>query len=133
MRTTFAFLVAAFSFFGFGLTSPALAHHAFDIEYDTKKQVDLAGVITKVEWTNPHMRIYVDVVDEKGMVINWNLELGGPNSVMRRGWTKADIKPGDKVKFKAFAGKIVETRAAADVIILPDGRSFLGASGAPEP
>ena len=129
MRSKLGVFVAALGLFC--LAAPVVAHHAFDVEYDPKKQVDLAGVVSKVEWTNPHMRIYVDVTDAKGVVTTWNLELGSPNSVLRRGWTRADIKAGDKVAFKAFAGKVVESRAAADSITLADGRAFLGASGDP--
>ena len=114
-----------------GLTPPVVAHHGFDVEYDRNKPVEAMGVISKVEWTNPHMRVYVDVTDEQRVVTTWNLELGSPNSVLRRGWTRADLKVGDKVTFKAYGGRKVLTRAVADAITLPDGRAFTGASGAP--
>ena len=130
IRRTFRALAAGLGVFG--LAAPLVAHHAFDTEYDPKKKVDLAGVVSKVEWTNPHMRVYVDVTDPKGGTTTWNLELGSPNSVLRRGWTKADIRPGEKVKFTAFSGRVVESRAAADSITLSDGRAFTGASGAPD-
>jgi hypothetical protein len=110
---------------------PVVAHHSFSVEYDATKLVEGMGVVSKVEWTNPHMRVYVDVVDANGVVTNWNLELGSPNSVLRRGWTRNDIKPGEKVSFKGFGGRTVLTRAVADAITLADGRSFSGASGAP--
>jgi hypothetical protein len=119
---------------GLGLlcgAAPVVAHHSFAVEYDANKPVEGTGVVAKVEWTNPHMRVYVDVVDEKGVVTNWNLELGSPNSVLRRGWTRNDIKAGDKIGFKGFGGRTVLTRAVADSITLADGRSFSGASGAP--
>ena len=111
---------------------PALAHHSFAVEYDQEKPVEGTGVLSKVEWTNPHMRIYVDCTDDKGVVTTWNLELGSPNSVLRRGWKPADLKPGQKVSFKGYGGRKVLTRAAADVLTLADGRSFTGASGAPD-
>jgi hypothetical protein len=113
-------------------TVPAAAHHSFEVEYDAKQPVGGSGVISKVEWTNPHMRVYVDVTDEKGMVTTWNLELGSPNSVLRRGWKRADLQVGEKVTFKGFGGRRILTRAVADSIILSDGRAFTGASGAPD-
>ena len=130
MRTTLGVLVAGFGLFC--LAAPVVAHHSFAVEYDANKPVEGTGVVTKVEWTNPHMRVYVDVVDAKGVVTNWNLELGSPNSVLRRGWTRSDIKPGDKISFKGFGGRSVLARSVADSITLADGRSFSGASGAPE-
>ena len=129
MRTKLGFLFACGLFCA---PLPVRAHHSFQVEYDPGKPIEGTGVITKVEWTNPHMRIYVDVPDAKGVVTNWNLELGSPNSVLRRGWTRSDIKVGDKVSFKGFAGRTVFTRSVADSITLPDGRSFTGASGAPD-
>src|SRR5262245_60750916 len=72
------------------LASPAFAHHSFSTEYDGTKKVKLTGVVTNVAWTNPHMRVYVDVTDANGKVTNWNLELTSPNSVRRQGWGKND-------------------------------------------
>jgi hypothetical protein len=109
-----------------------LAHHSFEVEYDSQKPVGGTGVIAKVEWTNPHMRIYVDVTDEKGVVTNWNLELGSPNSVLRRGWTRSDLKVGETLTFKGYGGRKILTRAVAQAITLADGRAFTGASGAPD-
>lgn len=115
-----------------GLVAPVAAHHSFEVEYDRNKPVSGSGVVTKVEWTNPHMRVYVDAPDDKGVVTTWNLELGSPNSVLRRGWTKNDLKTGDKISFKAYGGRKVLTRAVADAITLADGRPFTGASGVPD-
>ena len=114
------------------LAVPALAHHSFEVEYTRDKPVEGKGVISKVEWTNPHMRIYIDTKDASGAVTTWNLELGSPNSVLRRGWTRKDLKVGDEVSFKGFGGRAVLTRAVADAITLSDGRAFAGASGAPD-
>jgi len=129
MRRTFGVLAAALGFFC--LAVPMAAHHSFEVEYDPKKPVEGTGVVSKVEWTNPHMRVYVDVADAKGVVTVWNLELGSPNSVFRRGWTRNDLKTGDKISFKGFGGRVVLTRSVADAITLADGRPFTGASGTP--
>jgi hypothetical protein len=94
------------------LSVPLPAHHSFNTEYDGTKKVKLTGVVTNVAWTNPHMRVYIDVTDATGKVTNWNLELTSPNSVRRQGWGKNDLKAGDKVIFEGYAGKVVESRAS---------------------
>ena len=94
------------------LAVPAPAHHSFDTEYDASKKVKLTGVVTNVAWTNPHMRVYIDVTDASGKVTNWNMELTSPNSVRRQGWGKNDLKPGDKVVFEGFGGKVIESRGS---------------------
>ena len=130
MKSRFGALVAGIGLLAAG--SPVLAHHSFAVEYDPKKPVEGTGVISKVEWTNPHMRVYVDVTDANGTVTTWNLELGAVNSVLRRGWKPADLKAGAKISFKGYGGRKILTRAAADALTLADGRSFTGASGAPD-
>ena len=110
MRTKLGVLVAGLGLFS--LTVPLVAHHGFETEYDANKKVSLTGVVTQVEWKNPHMRVYVDVTDANGKVTNWNLELTSPNTVRRQGWGKDDLKAGDKVIFEGYAGKIVESRAS---------------------
>ena len=68
----------------------AFAHHSFAAEYDEKKMITLKGIVTKFEWTNPHVRFYVDVKDDNGNVTNWDLELMSPNTLTRAGWSKRD-------------------------------------------
>src|ERR1700690_2499330 len=80
--------------------APAFPHHSFAAEYDGNKPVTLTGMVTKVEWMNPHARFYVDVKDEKGAVTNWELELGSPNGLMRAGWNRNSLKVGDVVTVK---------------------------------
>jgi len=96
----------------FGMTGAALAHHGFDTEYDAKKKVKLTGVVKEVAWTNPHMRVYVDVTGPDGKVTNWNLELTSPNRIRRQGWGPNDLKPGDRVVFEGYGGKVVENRGS---------------------
>jgi Family of unknown function (DUF6152) len=131
MRTKLGALIAGISFFYMAL--PAVAHHGFDTEYDATKKVKLTGVVTKVEWLNPHMRVYIDVTDAKGNVANWNLELTSPNTVRRQGWGPRDLLPGEKVIFEAYGGKVVETRGALARIAkaeTPDKPLFI--AGGPE-
>ena len=130
MNIRFAMLVAGLGLCG--LAVPVGAHHSIGGEYDQEKPVEGSGVVTKVEWTNPHMRVYVDTTDDQGVVTSWNLELGSPNSVLRRGWTRSDIKVVDQISFTGYGGRAVLTRSVADSITLADGRPFTGAAGAPE-
>lgn len=102
------------------VAAPALAHHGFDTEYDAKKKVKLTGVVTEVAWTNPHMRVYVDVTGADGKVTNWNLELTSPNTIRRQGWGPNDLKKGDKVVFEGFGGLVVESRASLAYIAKAD-------------
>jgi hypothetical protein len=114
------------------LSVPALAHHGFDTEYDASKRVKLSGVVTQVAWTNPHMRVYVDVTGPEGKVTNWNLELTSPNTIRRQGWGPNDLKPGDKVTFEGFAGKVVESRGSLAVITKEGSDKPLFVAGGPE-
>jgi hypothetical protein len=76
----------------------ALAHHSFSSEYDASKPVTLTGVVTKVEWLNPHVYFYINVKDESGKIVNWALEMGAPSGLQRQGWTRNTLKVGDTVK-----------------------------------
>src|SRR5438552_19008964 len=102
MRSKLGMLMAGISFLCMAL--PALAHHGFDTEYDASKKVKLTGVVTKVEWLNPHMRVYIDVTDAKGNVANWNLELTSANTVRRHTSGPKDLLPAATVLCAADAG-----------------------------
>ena len=110
--------------------TPLIAHHSFAVEYDADKPIAFSGVVTRVEWTNPHARIYVDAVDAKGQTHNWNLELASPSALARNGWSSRTLKAGDKVKVDGFEGRAKDTyRMNAKSLVLPDGRSlFSGAA-----
>ena len=111
-------------------TVPILAHHSFAAEYDADKPVELKGVVTKVEWMNPHARFYVDVKDEKGQVTNWNLELASPNVLVRNGWKRTSLQVGDRVTVNGSLAKDGSTMANAKDVVLPDGRKvFAGSTG----
>ena len=104
---------------------PAVAHHAFVAQYDASKSTTLQGVVTKVEWTNPHARFYVDVKDENGNVINWNLELASPNALRRLGWTRDILKAGDQVSVFVAPAKDGAKMANARTVTLADGRKMV--------
>jgi len=109
--------------------APLQAHHAFAAEYDRDKPITLTGAMTKLEWTNPHARIYIDVKDDKGEVVNWDFELGPPNGLMRRGWNRNSLKTGQVVTIEGFVSKTNPHGANARAVKLPDGRQvFAGSS-----
>jgi hypothetical protein len=128
MRTKLGIVVAALGVFC--LTAPLAAHHGFDTEYDASKKFTLTGVVQKVEWQNPHMRVYVDVTDASGKVTTWNMEMTSPNTVRRQGWGPKDLVAGEKVTFTTYGGKVVETRGSLVTIKkLSDGRELFVAGG----
>jgi len=93
-------------------------------EFDVNKKVDLTGVVTKVEWTNPHAHFYMDVKDASGNLTNWNLELASPNVLIRNGWRRNSIKTGDTVTVTGIRAKDNSTYATASVITFPDGHKL---------
>ncbi|HEY3159396.1 MAG TPA: DUF6152 family protein [Vicinamibacterales bacterium] len=128
MRTTLGIAAAALGVLC--LTAPVAAHHGFDTEYDASKKFTLTGVVQKVEWQNPHMRVYVDVTDASGKVTTWNMEMTSPNTVRRQGWGPKDLVAGEKVTFTTYGGKVVETRGSLVTIKkLSDGRELFVAGG----
>jgi hypothetical protein len=107
----------------------ASAHHSFAAEFDADKRVTLDGVITKVEWTNPHTYFYVDVA-EGGTTTNWAVEGGAPNALYRAGWKPSSLKAGDRVTIVGSRAKNGSNLVNAISFALPDGRClFAGSSG----
>jgi hypothetical protein len=111
-----------------GMFSTQLAaHHSFAAEFDHSRPVTLEGIVTKVEWYNPHTRLYVDVTDASGNVVKWELEMASPNSLMRLGWSRHTLQGGEKVTIKGFLAKDGSNLANAASVMLADGKVVLSA------
>jgi hypothetical protein len=98
------------------------AHHSIAGEFDSSKPVTLKGQVTKIEWTNPHARIYIDVAQPNGAVVNWNVELAAVSALARNGWTRNALKIGDTVTVDGIHARSGAPIANARSVILPDGR-----------
>ena len=107
---------------------PARAHHWFPGGSD--QGIMLKGTVTKLDWINPHARLFVDVKGENGKVVNWRIETGSPNALVMRGWTRDSLKPGDRVTIEAFLLKSSPNFAVARSVVLPNGNTVFAGSHA---
>jgi DNA/RNA endonuclease YhcR with UshA esterase domain len=102
----------------------ATAYHSWAADYDGSKPVAVKGVVTKVEWTNPHTHVYVDSTDGNGTVTRWNFEMASTLALERGGWSRKTLNVGDKVSIEGFGGRSEITRAIVTSITTADGREL---------
>ena len=107
---------------------PVLAHHSFAPEYDAARPMELKGTVTRVEWTNPHVRFYIDVQDASGKIENWNFEMASPNVLSRNGWRKDTLKVGSTITVGGFLARHGERMAIAESFTGPDGKPLFAST-----
>ena len=127
MRIDLALLFACLTLL---LPAHSFSHHSFTAEYDSAKLTQFTGTVTKVEWTNPHARFYLDVKDAQGTVTNWNFELGSPILLRRLGWGRDSLKIGEQVRVEGYLAKDGAKMANARKVTLADGRNVFAGSSA---
>jgi hypothetical protein len=129
MRTKIGLLIAALSL---AAAAPALAHHSFAAVFDGSKKVSLTGTVTKLEWANPHIWVYVDAKDPNGSVTAWQCEGGAPNSLVRQGWNKNSLKTGDVISIEGSRAKDGSNTCSVSSVKTADGkRLFAGQAQQP--
>ena len=131
MKSRLAVVVVAAGLFL--AAKPIVAHHAFAAEFDAAQPITLKGKLTKMEWLNPHGWLHVDVAQPDGKVVNWAIESGAPNALLRRGLRQTDFPIGSELIIDGYRSKNGTSTANGTSVKFADGRNFfLGASDAPQ-
>ncbi|HUF73500.1 MAG TPA: DUF6152 family protein [Gammaproteobacteria bacterium] len=109
------------------LAAPAAAHHSFAAVFDRDQPIEITGIVTSIEWLNPHVWFYVDVQNEEGEIENWGFEMGSPNGLIRRGWNHNSLQVGAEVSVVGVLARDGSQRAAVRTVTLSTGESLFGA------
>src|SRR6266481_4879622 len=107
---------------------PVYAHHPFSAEYDANKPVTMTGMVTKMDWENPHAHLYMDVKGQNGDTEHWTMELGNPKKLENSGWKKGMVKMGDMVTINGWKARDGSNRANVNTVTLPDGKKLAAGS-----
>jgi Family of unknown function (DUF6152) len=127
MKTAMWILAASFAVIL--AATPLLAHHSFAAEFDASKPITVTGKVTKVEWSNPHARIYVEAKNDKGETVNWDFEMGSPNNLMRQGWRRDSLNVGDEITVQGTLAKNHPNLGnARSVVMVKTGKRLFAAS-----
>jgi hypothetical protein len=126
-------LIVFVSMYLCGRVSPVFGHHSFAAQYDSNQPIKITGTVTKIEWTNPHVRVLVDALDETGKMIHWTVELtGNMTRLSRDGWKADSIKPGETVVVNAYRARRIKTLVNANDITKDGKRYFAGGAASPD-
>ena len=131
MRKTLAIVITAAALLLAAI--PVWAHHAFAAEFDANKPVKFRGIVTKMEWINPHAWIHIDVKGDDGKVTPWMIEAAAPNALLRRGWNKNSLPAGTEILVEGYQAKDGQNRANGSVITFTDGKKLFVGSSAGDP
>jgi hypothetical protein len=107
---------------------PSIAHHSFMAEFDERKPFTVTGVVTRIDWENPHAFFYLDAKDEGGRIVKWSFQTATPIALTHRGWKRESVKVGDRITVRAYLAKRGSNFAAARSIVMPNGRTVFTGS-----